>query len=247
MVKVNFQLPFHSGTTDHAIRFHTNDPQRPEVSFSVHVLARWPVSANPVALHFPSVRLGKGARQEVEIVSTTGTPFELTEIRVSSREVDVKQVHRDQRRAVLAVEVRPSTVGPIHETIEVATTVPERPTLVIPVEGESVTGVGYSPRIIFMGRKTPGSAHHAELAVSTGEQEIGVTAVRIDEPGWSVTDWKIQPGSEREGEWSIHLDVAVPSTAGRVHGTLLIDSAKGTLKIPVSAIIASTSRESAVQ
>lgn len=241
-IRVESRVPSHPGMVSHAIFFETNDPSHKKVSLPLSAKAAWPISADPVKVHLPSIPVGTESTRPLELFesasSMNDSKIRVEKIETSAPWVDVVLKESDSRRLRYEVLVTPPELGRIAEWASFRTGNENRPTIMVPIEGNAVGPISLRPPVLVLGNMTPGSRKELSLKVESNFDQLELISIEVGDSHWAVQKPKFnRSGSDQNAVVTLSLEI--PEMPGFHQTKLSVRFAQHEqpVKVPVSVYV----------
>lgn len=238
-LEIEFDAPDHPGRVAHYVTVESNDPDRELARFTFAAHAEWAVEAYPAHVYAGVLMPGKAAVHDVELVSMTGEPFDVSRIETSAEWLKVERVREvDARRRIFRLTAsRPEETGRFGGKIVFHTTSRKRPEISVEVRGESATVGALWPPSFALGSRPAGAEAEVNVTIRTRGKDAAVQDVAVRGSVWELRGWDARPVSADTAR--ITTRVRVPDKLGRQKTTLVfsIEGEPEPLEAPISCLV----------
>ncbi|MFO1044302.1 MAG: DUF1573 domain-containing protein [Planctomycetaceae bacterium] len=231
-ITVTFRLPPHPDPVAHSVTLISNDPLSPEKRLIVTADPEWPVAATPEAIHFPPTPEGSVLERRLEVFTPSGRSFDVMDIKATSKNIQVHERERVDRRRLYDIEVKLDRPGIFQEWIEIHTDAAGRELIRIPIDGTVGASERLIPSRIILGQRSPAEVVSRRLVIT--DSSLGdVRAVTMSNAeAWPMIEWSSAPPNV------VNLRLQVPQSVGYQSGSVDMEFTNGSsMSIPISCII----------
>ena len=216
-------------TNEFVVRATTNDPEAPEVQFTIKAEVRAFLAMTPPAARFTFVQFGAEGGTKHVIAATDGEKFTVTKVEssldyITTKWRELKENEREKelegRQFQIELAISPKApVGPIGGFITVTTNHPKQPRAFLPISGFVRPLFAVTPFRISLPAVRPADLGKpiALLVVKNfGAAPLELTGAKCDIAGLDATIAVIEAGHH----WRVAITLPATLPAGAFKGTL---------------------------
>lgn len=238
MLHLQTTAPVYPGVISRAVFFETNDPEQANVRLDLLARADWPISSAPPTLNAGVISAGSEAKLDLELYGEDLSKIQIESVRPSDDWINVELAGGNERRLRYLVTLRPSKAGRIAGTIVFQTTCADRPSIIVPVQGSVSSCISVEPKVILLGKVSPGEIRRVELQTKPVEAGVSLLGVDVADPTWNV-EFDAAETANLATSPSLSIRLRVPHAPGlrRTSLSMLFGEDKNRVLIPLSAFV----------